>query len=281
MTGQFLPHRIECMEVWGGNSRTQKSLEMPGFHIWINSIPHANDEQGGDIYYISSCGEGNVARVSLADVSGHGETAGHMAKRLRRLMRKHINTLDQQRFASSLNKEFGKLASQGMYATALLTAYHAETDYLTICNAGHPHPLIYRASTNKWQVLDYQPDYSPDGVINLPLGITMPSDYRQFGLKLGTGDILLMYTDAILEAGLHRLEPRRQPLGESGLIELVNELPTDSPESLGRSLLSSLDSYDKSGDDLTLLVLAHNANNPPPPSWQERLRGIGRMAGIV
>jgi len=276
MSAQSDHHTIGCMEIWGGNSLTNKSLDIPGFDIWVGSIPHAGQAHGGDIYYLSSCGAGDVARFSLADVSGHGKGASHLARRLRRLMRRHINTLDQRKFANSLNKEFSKLADRGMYATALLTAYHTQTDHMIICNAGHPRPLFYRAITGIWRLLDHEMDDCLDNIMNLPLGILTPTDYQQFGLKLQPGDILVMYTDAVLEV----FDKSGSRLGESGLLTLLTTLPTNSAASLGEAMLSRLQSSGVANDDLTLMVLSHNATNPSPPSWWERLQGMVRMLDL-
>ncbi len=70
------------------------------------------------------------------------------------LMRRHINTANQTRFAVDLNRAFSNLDLDGRFATAVLATYFAPTDHLIICNAGHPRPLLYRAAGNTWDLLD-------------------------------------------------------------------------------------------------------------------------------
>lgn len=65
-----------------------------------------------------------------------------MAIQLRRLMRNHMNRLDQTRFIRDLNREFVALADKGMFATALMASYYAPTEHLVVCNAGHPRPFL-------------------------------------------------------------------------------------------------------------------------------------------
>ena len=134
---------IHCMEIIGGNEPVTRALSSPGLDIWVNSLPHHGDTGGGDIHYFSMCGAGQVTRLALADVSGHGQSVGDMARTLRKLMRKHINELDQTRFAQELNHEFGRVVSAGRFATAVLTTYFAPTQNLIVVNAGHPRPLWY------------------------------------------------------------------------------------------------------------------------------------------
>ena len=49
----------------------------------------------GYIHYFSLCGGGHVARLALADISGHGRTVHDIAQTLRKLMRKHIEGLER------------------------------------------------------------------------------------------------------------------------------------------------------------------------------------------
>ena len=65
-------HRMQCMEVWGGNAATSRNSRMPGLDIWVYSQPHEQSNVGGDIHYVSSCATGRITRLLLADVSGHG-----------------------------------------------------------------------------------------------------------------------------------------------------------------------------------------------------------------
>ena len=59
--------------------------------------------------------------------------------------------------------------------------------------------------------------YRLSRVANLPLGITEPTEYRQFGAKLAMGDVVIIYTDAMTEAR----NPAGEMLDERGLLELA------------------------------------------------------------
>ena len=138
---------LQCMEIIGGNRAVQRSIAAHGLEIWIDSRPLGTDSGGGDVHYVSTCGGGQVTRLVLADVAGHGETADKMAVFLRKLMRKYINTLNQTRFARALNQEFGSAAESGRFATAILLTYFSPTGHLIVCNAGHGRPLRYSAKS--------------------------------------------------------------------------------------------------------------------------------------
>ncbi len=272
--------RLSCMEIWGGNEAVDSALSVPGIDAWVFSEPYGKEASGGDIHYASMCGHGAISRFTIADVAGHGQVVGEVATDLRKLMRKHINRLDQSRFARSINGEFAKLSQEGTFATALLTTYFAPTDHLLVCNAGHPPPLWYRASQGKWQPLKEDDPANIERLSNLPLGIIEPTEYCQFAVKLELNDLVLLYTDSLIEA----INSRQEQLGEEGLIEIAKTIDTNNPHDFGKRLLESLAAYrdnQPADDDVTFILLHHNAVNPPEQSFGEKLVIIGKMLGLV
>jgi serine phosphatase RsbU (regulator of sigma subunit) len=278
-------HDVECMEVWGGNRARDNAVSVPGIDAWINSQPLQDEAGGGDIHYVSTCGAGRVSRFAVADVSGHGPAVDELATRLRRLMRKHINTLDQTRFAQTLNRELIRLERAGRFATALLATYVAASDHLIVCNAGHPRPLFYRAAARHWELLDTSTAPPTGGRVldprvNLPLGVVEPARYVQFAVRLGKGDLILIYTDSLIESR----RPGGRTLGEQGLLQLAAELPVGAPdEIIPRLVRAAADRRDHApaADDQTLMLLHHNAADPPAPSLGQTLRALARRLGSI
>lgn len=276
-------HHLQCMEVWGGNQRIERSVSVPGIDAWLSSSVFGqthHEDQGGDICYLSNCMAGRISRFAVADVSGHGSGVAHLAIALRTLMRKHINTPDQSGLAQALNREFSNLSDSGQFATALLASYVTTGSQLVICNAGHPPPLWFSATTGKWSWLTADPASSEDLGLNLPLGIIEPTDYSQFIVRLGVGDLVAIYTDALPETR----NEQGQQLGLQGLAELIAGVPTHDPQAAGRTLLQRLDehrcgaAYD---DDQTLLILRHTGQPPPRYTLRQRLVTWGRILGLV
>ena len=273
-------HFLKCMEVWGGNGAIHNAISVPGIDAWISSEPYHGDAYGGDIHYISTCGGGRISRFVIADVSGHGAIVSSVAHRLKLLMRKYINTLDPTRFALALNHEFLQLADVGGFATALLTTYFAPTDHLIICNAGHPPPLWHHAATGNWEFLHHGTRHRTTAVVNLPLGVIARTNYVQFAVKLSKGDLVLIYSDSLIESR----NPEGKPLGKEGLLELVRQTDTARPQELSRDVLAAAVTY-RSGapakDDETLLLLHHNAAKPPKQSIGQKMHVMARMLGLI
>jgi sigma-B regulation protein RsbU (phosphoserine phosphatase) len=233
-------YSLQCLEIFGGNRTVQHALASPGLDVWIDSRPCAG-ARGGDLHYVSLCGSGRVTRFIVADISGHGPDMDELAQWLRKLARRHINLLDQTRFARALNKDFADKVGGGQFATVLLATYFAPTHHLIVCNAGHPRPLWYSQRAAGWQFLDEatanagpsirteRVRYRLSPVANLPLGIIEPTEYRQFAAKLEMGDMVIIYTDAMTEAR----NPAGEILGERGLLELAQRTAGQILSTLG------------------------------------------------
>src|SRR5262245_35969461 len=99
------PHTMKCMEVWGGNQAVDNGVVMAGLDAWLYSRPFGDQSAGGDIHYVSSCAMGMISRALVADVSGHGEAVAESARKLRSLMRRYANLVDQTRFVHGLPRD--------------------------------------------------------------------------------------------------------------------------------------------------------------------------------
>jgi phosphoserine phosphatase RsbU/P len=286
------PLKLRALELRGGNDAVNRSMTMAGFDAFLFSRPHNDDGVGGDLSFISTCAMENIIRFTLVDLAGHGESSGELATRFRTLFKKYINTPNPTKLAVALNKEFGRLGDAGRFATAVITTYFAPTDHLIICNAGHPRPLLFHAPgegrPGRWELLDQSSpcvvapeDAKRTGISNLPLGVIRHTEYPQFATRLERGDVVISYTDALIEA----TDGAGKQLGEEGLLKLVRsiEVAGRTPEQIGRALLDAVERHrgkPHADDDTTLLVLRHTATNPPDGAWP-RLLALGRVVGIV
>jgi len=253
--------QMACMDVWSGSYFTQRGVEFGGLDAWLYSKPYAQARRGGDVFYASSCATGRITRMLLADVAGHGTAVAASAADLRLLMRRFVNHLDQTEFVRLINRHFAKLTQQNAYATAVITTYFEPTRILTVCNAGHPRPLIYRAAQGQWDVLFNLESQRTAGPRNLPLGVLGISDYDQFDIELQLGDYVVTYTDALIEAQ----DADGKVLGEQGLLRILRAMGGVEAPQLIPTLLDEIeDRYPEnlSRDDVTMVVLRVNQRKP-------------------
>jgi sigma-B regulation protein RsbU (phosphoserine phosphatase) len=268
---------MQCMEVWGGSQLTSRGVELGGLEAWVLSKPYGKAQRGGDVYYASSCATGRITRLLLADVSGHGNAVAATAADLRTLMRRFVNRLDQTEFVRLLNQQFAGMSKDGTFATAVVTTFFAPSRRLTVCNAGHPRPLLYRASQEQWTLLGHQGPVTKAKLQNIPLGMFDFAEYEHFDVELEPGDCLLSYTDALIES----LDADGEMLGEAGLLRILQLLGNAVPEKLTEMLLAEIaQRYPEnlSHDDVTVLLVRANGQKPRI-SFKEKLGAQFRFFG--
>jgi serine phosphatase RsbU (regulator of sigma subunit) len=106
--------------------------------------------------------------------------------------------------------------------------------------------------------------------------VVAPTSYHQFTVPLEKGDLVLAYTDSLIESG----HETGQALGIDGLLEQVRQIDLKDPAQFFRKLLAIVadrQNHQPTNDDLTLLLLHHNAASPPPQSMGEMVKVIGKM----
>jgi serine phosphatase RsbU (regulator of sigma subunit) len=249
--------RLACLEVRGGNDLATWAAELPGLAGWVSCQPLRPSSRGGDLYYMSACSQGMMARVVLADVSGHGEQVSAAAVRLQDALRNHIEQWDQSELIRHLNDNFLNTALHSRFATAFVASYYAESGELLFTNAGHLPPLWYRAATREWHFLRDSTPLSKE-IVDLPLGLIAGTSYTQTAVQLDPGDLLLIYTDGVSEA----CDESGTQFGLERLLSAARNFPIDSAMAAGKDLLAAAARFSgtaQPADDRTVVALHRRA----------------------
>ena len=273
---QDSPLRMQCMEVWGGNQAVERSVETAGLRIWVYSQPYGKARSGGDVHYLSSCASGRITRMLLADVSGHGETVSQVAVALRDLMRQNVNYINQGRFVQAMNQQFTDFSADDLFATALVSTFFAPTQSFSLCNAGHPVPLLFRSRATEWSELNRDCGEA-NRFTDTPFGIREEATYGQLELKLQTGDMVLSFSDAVTESE----DGNGRQIGSTGILRLARELELTKPDLVIPALvkrLTSLADGNLQQDDATLLLIQATGGGP---SLKNNLLSPFRLLGPV
>jgi phosphoserine phosphatase RsbU/P len=246
------PQALTCNEVWGGNRKVVRAVQMPSIIAWVALLPLNENEGGGDLYYMSVCAHDLISRVALADVSGHGGSVSETTETLQKLMREHIDVWDQSDLMQELNDTFAR-SGQNKFATAIVLSFHRITGALAFSNAGHLPPLWYHAREKTWGWLKEKEDPLLKKVSNIPIGLIPGIHYGQTVVTLEPSDLVVLYTDGVTEAE----NCAGQSLDRNQLLKWAREAAIDSPEALGQALFKRLESFQgrRRNDDQTLVVL--------------------------
>ena len=220
------------------HSLLPKSIpELPNLDIATRFIP-AKDV-GGDFYDLRRLPDGKLCIV-MADASGKGIFACLYALITRSLLRA-ASDAPLATFVQRAN-EFLCLDSgeSSAFVTAWVGLFDPESMMLEYVNCGHNPAICKRASGEMAEL-------TTNG---MALGVA-DFEVKPQSLQLGAGDLLLVYTDGIVEA--HNVN--NELYGEKRLMEAVTGA---SSEEVARSVQSSVEAFSQGApqhDDIALLVL--------------------------
>jgi serine phosphatase RsbU (regulator of sigma subunit) len=163
--------------------------EVPGITVAARYLPSSEGAQvGGDWYDVIPVAPGCVGLV-VGDVVGHDLTAVTVMGQLRNALRAYA-LLDPD--PALLLRQMGGFTERlGLErtATVLFGLLELPAGTLTLASAGHPPPLVIPATAAPWFV-----DLDPGPLLGLA-----PLNYPLRQVVLGPGDVVVFYTDGLVE----------------------------------------------------------------------------------
>jgi serine phosphatase RsbU (regulator of sigma subunit) len=244
-----------CMELWAGNERAHRSLELAGLESDVIAVPSGSDS-GGDLSAVFSCSD-NLARVVLADCVGHGYTASGVARHVHHLLHKFQDIRDTAGLLAALNDAFtlsNEGSSEPLRLTTVVTGtFDGTTGEFNFAYAAHPRMLLWRERERRFLELG-------EGLEGLPLGYITGETYNQQSVRLNHGDMILAFSDGATEAR----SPMGEQLASTGFLRLAEKTLHNLPapvvlQDFSRALIEGVYHYrgqeGELDDDLTLLTL--------------------------
>ncbi|MDP9346544.1 MAG: SpoIIE family protein phosphatase [Actinomycetota bacterium] len=205
------------------------------------------NEVGGDFYDVFARSSSEWAMV-VGDVSGKGAEAAAITALARYTLRAvAMEELSPSQALLRLNQAMLTDGSS-QFATVVLAYVAQAPDGLRIrlSLGGHPPPLLLRADG----------EVEAAGTFGGLLGLLEAPRLHDTTAALAPGDVMLLYTDGVTEAG-----PRDAPFGQSGLASLLQGLAGREPQRVVDAVESAAVGA-QSGeprDDIALLALRAGA----------------------
>ena len=247
-----------CMELWAGNEKAHRSLELAGLEADVIAVPSGADT-GGDLSAVFSCSD-NVARIVLADCVGHGYVASSVARHIHRLLHKFQDIRDTAGLLASLNDEFTINAEESdgplRMTTVVTGTFDGASGEFNFAYAAHPRMLLWRARDAKFCQLG-------DGLENFPLGYITGEQYSEQSIRLSVDDMILAFSDGATEVQ----SPSGDQLTANGFLDFAASTLAKLPQPLvlpdfSKSLLDGIHQYrghTELDDDITLLTLRRSS----------------------
>jgi hypothetical protein len=220
---------------------------------------------GGDFCDAFQTADNNFAFV-LGDVCGKGIPAALLMGVVHGAVRSASWTnspLHHEAATKSINRLLCERASQDRFVSMFWAYFDSETDHLHYINAGHFPPLLVGASGDIVPLTGGGP----------VLGMLRDARYTQGAIPLDPGDLLLLYSDGILEAS----NAAGEEFGEERLIQIAEAAHDDEAEKIRDRILGRVRTFTGTRapeDDRTLLVVRYRS-----PAVSSRSDAIERCVG--
>jgi sigma-B regulation protein RsbU (phosphoserine phosphatase) len=245
--GRRLQEQIEIAQQVQSRLLPGTSLELPGLQIATEYKP--SEQVGGDFYDAFSNSKDEIAFL-IGDVSGKGIPAALLMGVIHGAVRTaswQIAALSHEAESIKLNRLLCDRASENRFASMFWCVYQQPRSTLRYVNAGHCPPFLIGKRDGK--LLTSRLDRG--GPV---LGLLPDAAYEAATVDVSPGDLLVMYSDGVVEA----IDAKGEEYGDERLKALLEDHFDQSPGYVREQLMRSLDSFVSTAtaqDDLTFAII--------------------------
>src|SRR3954453_5314969 len=198
---------------------------------------------GGDCFQFVPLPGQRVA-LAIADASGKGLPAALMIANVQSSLRTAalFAPEDPGAVVTAVNRQLHACSPVERYATLFYGVFDENTRILRYINAGQNPPVVIRRDG----AVTWLEPCAP------PVGLFAEIVYQTQAVQLYPGDLILAYTDGIVEA----TSAAGREWGVEGLVVAVKHCRTRQPESIVEAVFAAVDEFsgDTQTDDATVIA---------------------------
>jgi serine phosphatase RsbU (regulator of sigma subunit) len=255
---QLVARRTQELALAG---RVQSSLlpsvpELPGWQLAAALLPAR--QTSGDYYDLIPLRDGRLGLV-VADVADKGMGAALYMALSRTLIRTFAaqHPADPARVVLETSQRMLLDTRAGLFVTAFYGVLDPVSGDLTYCNAGHPPPVLINSRDPMAQ--------RTLGGTGMALGAMEGADWKQERVRLTPGDLLLLYTDGLVDAR----NRDNEFFGRVRVLELLRQHAGQPASEVQEALIDAMNAFtgaEPAFDDVTLVVVRREeAGRVPDP----------------
>lgn len=209
-------------------------------------------ETGGDYYDFVQLNDHRVA-LTIGDVSGKGIQAAFYMTFTKGILHALCREIDSpSELLKKANRLFCDNARKGTFISLVYGIIDLQENTFTFARAGH-NPILYFNSQN-----EKLNELKPNGLgLGLTRELSFDDNIKEVQLSLAEGDILVLYTDGVVEAlneahqfyGDKRLSNQLKNQQAKSSLEILEVLSNDVSTFIGSA---------KQHDDMTIMVIKMN-----------------------
>ena len=197
----------------------------------------------GDFFTVEEASGGVI--LALGDICGHGFAAGMWTTHLVRLVGAHTAANPEpEAIVTGVNRDLCRKSSSAPLASLFLARIDPATGRLDYCSAGHPPAMLLRADGQLESL-------SIGGPL---LGVLPEASFARGSVELLAGDVLLAYSDGVLESR----DNADQEFGYERLEAELRRAQTGSADAVLFSVLGAVQDFAaarEQADDMSLVVI--------------------------
>jgi PAS domain S-box-containing protein len=236
--------------------------DIPGFEIAARYRAAARGQEvGGDFYDVFDAGE-NRWGIVIGDVCGKGPQAAARTARARYSIRAFSDRRPAEILVAlneMLTGEQDSLPHPFLTVVVAIASLEADGLTLELVAAGHPAPLLLRADGST-EVL---PVRGP------MIGVDPDAEYRPVQGALGSGDVMMLYTDGLTDA-----KAPSRVLTEADVLKLLARCHGLGADELATAIEAAATAGQEHRDDIAVLVVRCKPSDERP-AGEERLERAG------
>jgi hypothetical protein len=182
-------HRLERASRAGAPA--ELAVALPGLRVLARYLPPSDTGHlSGDFYQAVPLPDGAVF-LAVGDGCGTGlETASAMNRLCAQLRGLALGGLPPAQLLTVLNADLARQSAEPALASVLVARFEPDERTVTWAQAGHPAPVVIRRGGAGMPP-------RPPGVL---LGLLPDCPYDQARLRLDEGDVLVLYTTAVVNS---------------------------------------------------------------------------------
>lgn len=200
----------------------------------------------GDYYDVLRLSRDGRFGLVVCDVAGKGVPASLVMVMIRTII--HLvagSGRDASTIVGWINRGITGQVDIDRFATLSVITYDPSSRRLEYANAAHHPAIIFRNSSRDCERIDAE---------GLPIGLEREVCYGKQERRLEPGDLVLLYTDGVVEA----MSENREQYGEDRLLDAVRRHAGDAPNKVLSGIRQDIEQFvgrAKQQDDLTLVVM--------------------------
>jgi sigma-B regulation protein RsbU (phosphoserine phosphatase) len=242
IAGQKLQEQLNIAREIQQTFLPKEDLKLEGYDISGKNI--SSGEVGGDYYDFIRIVENQVG-IAIADVSGKGIPASLLMAAFRASLIAEIrNNYSIRTICQKVNALLCESVKPGNFVTGVYGVLDAKNHVLTFANAGHNLPVLLRSNGE----IEYLREGGP------VMGVTPAAIYEERPLYLGVGDVVVLYTDGVVEV----FDENSKEYGLDMLIDVLKKNHHASSADIQQVIYDDVHAFasrDHTFDDFTMIVL--------------------------